>query len=245
MTAPTAAGAVGGSRPTVRSVARAGVFAASFVSLSSIMVGTAAAPVGPVDVGAWADSMTDDAMASLPVSTGIPPPQARDESGIDVPTRSGSIEDAIEHRARPVVVTIPSLGVIAPVGAASVEPVSGQLALPPDAASVVWYRHGPSPGQDGSAVLAGHVDWNGRQGAFFALGTLPPGAEISIGYDDDTTRRFVVQARRSYPKPELPVQELFAPTGEPRLTLVTCGGSFDRATRHYRDNVVVVATPVS
>ena len=123
--------------------------------------------------------------------------------------------------------------------------MSGQLAIPPDAASVVWYRHGPSPGQDGSAVLAGHVDWNGRQGAFFALGTLPPGAEISIGYDDDTTRRFVVQARRSYPKPELPVQELFAPSGEPRLTLVTCGGSFDRATRHYRDNVVVVATPVT
>ena len=169
----------------------------------------------------------------------------QEESGIEVPTRSGSIEDAIEHRARPVVVTIPSLGVTAPVGAASVEPLSGQLAIPPDAASVVWYRHGPSPGQDGSAVLAGHVDWNGRQGAFFALGTLPPGAEFSIGYDDDTTRRFVVQARRSYPKPELPVQELFAPSGEPRLTLVTCGGSFDRATRHYRDNVVVVATPVT
>ena len=166
-------------RPTVRSVACAGVFATSFVSLSSIMVGAAAAPVGPVDVGAWSDPMTDDALASLPVSPGIPPAQeAREESGIEVPTRSGSIEDAIEHRARPVVVTIPSLGVTAPVGAASVEPLSGQLALLPDAATVVWYRHGPSPGQDGSAVLAGHVDWNGRQGAFFALDTLPPGAEI-------------------------------------------------------------------
>ena len=233
-------------RPTVRSVARAGVFATSFVSLSSIMVGAAAAPVGPVDVGAWSDPVTDDALASLPVSPGIPPPrEAREASGIEVPTRSGSIEDAIAHRARPVIVTIPSLGVTAPVGAASVEPLSGQLALPPDAASVVWYRHGPSPGQEGSAVLAGHVDWNGRRGAFFALDTLPPGAEISIGYDDDTTRRFVVQVRRSYPKPELPVQELFAPTGEPKLTLVTCGGSFDRVTRHYRDNVVVVATPVT
>jgi hypothetical protein len=92
-------------------------------------------------------------------------------------------------------------------------------------------------------VLAGHVDWNGTRGAFFSLGTLPPGAEISITYDDDTTRRFLVQARRHYPKPELPVQEIFSVSGGPRLTLLTCGGSFDRATHHYRDNVVVVATP--
>jgi hypothetical protein len=32
---------------------------------------------------------------------------------------------------------------------------------------------------------------------------------------------------------------LFATTGPPRLALVTCGGSFDPATGHYRDNVIV------
>jgi hypothetical protein len=29
------------------------------------------------------------------------------------------------------------------------------------------------------------------------------------------------------------------------LRLITCGGSFDRATGHYRDNVIVYATMVS
>jgi len=36
---------------------------------------------------------------------------------------------------------------------------------------------------------------------------------------------------------------LFATTGPPRLALVTCGGSFDPATGHYRDNVIVWAKP--
>jgi hypothetical protein len=29
------------------------------------------------------------------------------------------------------------------------------------------------------------------------------------------------------------------------LRLITCGGSFDRATCHYRDNVIVYATMVT
>ena len=37
--------------------------------------------------------------------------------------------------------------------------------------------------------------------------------------------------------------EVFGPTPQPRLVLVTCGGSFDSARRHYADNVVVYALP--
>jgi hypothetical protein len=48
-----------------------------------------------------------------------------------------------------------------------------------------------------------------------------------------------------YAKSSAPLDRLFARDGPPRLTLVTCGGSFDRGTGHYRDNVVVTATPGS
>ena len=44
-------------------------------------------------------------------------------------------------------------------------------------------------------------------------------------------------------KSALPVDRLFARDGAPVLTLVTCGGEFDRATRNYRQNVVVTARP--
>ncbi len=39
-------------------------------------------------------------------------------------------------------------------------------------------------------------------------------------------------------------QALFTRTGDPKLYLVTCGGPFNTATGHYRDNVVVTAVPV-
>ena len=53
---------------------------------------------------------------------------------------------------------------------------------------------------------------------------------------------YVVQAVRSYPKAALPV-EVFDRSGAPRLVLITCGGSFDRRTRHYADNIVAYAVP--
>ena len=50
-------------------------------------------------------------------------------------------------------------------------------------------------------------------------------------------------ARERYRKTTIPLDRYFARDGAPRLTLITCGGPFDRTTGHYRDNVVVTAVP--
>jgi hypothetical protein len=39
----------------------------------------------------------------------------------------------------------------------------------------------------------------------------------------------------------LPTALVYGDTAGPALRLVTCGGSFDRASGHYRDNVIVFA----
>jgi hypothetical protein len=39
----------------------------------------------------------------------------------------------------------------------------------------------------------------------------------------------------------LPVGRIWNRTDRPVLRLITCGGSFDRETGHYRDNVIVYA----
>ncbi len=46
-----------------------------------------------------------------------------------------------------------------------------------------------------------------------------------------------------YPKNALPASEVFDQDTTSRLVLITCGGTFDWATRHYSDNVVVYALP--
>jgi hypothetical protein len=43
----------------------------------------------------------------------------------------------------------------------------------------------------------------------------------------------------------IPTGTVYGPTPGPELHLITCGGTFDRHNRHYRDNVVVTAIPVA
>jgi LPXTG-site transpeptidase (sortase) family protein len=130
-----------------------------------------------------------------------------------------------------------------PVVSTGVDTASGELALPAEAKVVVWYQYGPAPGEAGSAVLAGHVDWHGVPGVFFRLRELEAGDAVEVAMSDGSARRFRVVDVRLVDKPELPRAEVFARTGEPTLTLVTCGGEFDSSTHHYRSNVVVTALP--
>ena len=123
------------------------------------------------------------------------------------------------------------------------QPGTNDIEVPP-ISRVGWYRFAATPGAAGSAVLLGHVDGEGHEGVFFHLGSLRPGDPVRVGFADGTSRAFRVIGRQQFPKTALPT-DFFARGGPSRLVLITCGGSFDSSIRHYRDNVVVVAVPVT
>jgi sortase (surface protein transpeptidase) len=139
---------------------------------------------------------------------------------------------------------VPARGVDAVVEAVGVQP-DGQMTLPDDVDRVGWYRFGPAPGADGSAVIAGHVD-DREQG----LGALAPlreaevGDEVVVTDSAGTGTRWRVVSRELIQKQVLPLDRLFAREGPPRLTLITCGGPFLAEFGSYRDNVVVVTEPL-
>jgi hypothetical protein len=143
----------------------------------------------------------------------------------------------------PVRLRIDAIGVDAAILPVGVEPDGGMEV--PGADDVGWYRFGPSPGADGSSVLAAHVDLNGRRGVFFRIRQLPVGARVEVTMADGSTRAFRVNAVGKVPKGELGSSGVFDRNGEPRLALVTCGGDFDRRARSYRDNVVALAESVT
>ena len=144
---------------------------------------------------------------------------------------------------RPVGLGIDALGIAgATVIEVGVEP-NGDMEVPP-ADRVGWYRYGPTPGTDGSAILAAHIAYNGENGVFVRLDDLEAGDEVEVAYEDGTTGRFVVESNQRFDKDELPQDLVFARSGPPRLVLVTCGGQFDSQARSYEDNVVVVARPI-
>ena len=160
------------------------------------------------------------------------------------PATAGAKPPARQVVAVPVRIQIPALGVDAAVEPEGVDG-HGEMAIPEDVRTIGWYRFGPAPGAAaGSAVLVGHVD-SAEQGlgAFFGLPNLRRGDVISVTSADARVHRFRVVAREEFDKSVVPLASIFARDGAPRLTLVTCGGSFDRAARSYRDNIVVTAEP--
>lgn len=143
----------------------------------------------------------------------------------------------------PVAISIPALGVngaeIIPVGLED----NGELEVP-GAETVGWYQFGVGvDGGEGSAVLAAHIAYNGRNGVFVALSEASVGDEVVVsnGGEDITYR---VDSITQYGKFDLPIDDLFAESGDERLVLITCGGSFNPSLQSYDDNVVVIATPV-
>jgi sortase (surface protein transpeptidase) len=176
------------------------------------------------------------AVAGAPVAEVLETPSA--------PPETAAAPTAPAVAPVPVRIEVPALGVDSVVDPVGVAP-DGRMALPDDVGRVGWYRFGPAPGADGSAVIAGHVD-DREQG----LGALAPLREAAVGTEivltdaAGKTTRWRVVSRELIRKQVLPLDRLFARTGPPHLTLLTCGGPFLPELGSYRDNVVVVAEPV-
>lgn len=171
------------------------------------------------------------------------PPTALAGTEIDVPIRSARLDDLPQAQAlRPVAVRLAGIAVEAPVLPVGVDD-NNQFAVPA-ADTVGWYRHSASPGSPGAAVLAAHVDYGGRPGAFFDLDRMVPGDTLEVELEDGSVQVYEVTGNNQYDKSELPFDEVFRKTGDPVLQLITCGGTFDPVARSYEANVVVTAIPL-
>jgi hypothetical protein len=171
---------------------------------------------------------------TTPPAPGAPPP---------IGTRPAAPSSAVATPP-PVRLSVPALGVDAAVDPVGVEP-DGLMTVPAEVDRVGWYRFGPSPGAEGSAVVAGHADSREQGlGAMAPLREAAAGDEVQVTDAAGTTTRWRVVSREVISKRALPLDALFSREGPPRLTLITCGGPFLPEFRSYRDNVVVVAEPI-
>ena len=138
-------------------------------------------------------------------------------------------------------IDIPGIGVSAPMVTLG-DPVGDTLPVPTlaQAQDVGWYQFTTLPGTPGNAVVVGHVDTYTSSAVFYDLYLLVRGDLIYV--DMNGTRvRFRVTSIREVSKDQFPVSEVFGSTGKHLLWLITCGGDFDYATRHYLDNIIVSA----
>ena len=210
------------SGPSIAPATFAVVLALLLAALGAVALGRTYAPVSaaPAPAGAAAGPAAGAAPAvDGPAPAHLPP----------APPQQGALQ-----------LIVPALGIdrdTLPLGTAD----DGTLQVPATAQDIGWYGGGPLPGDDGPAVLAGHVDLDGRPGVFSALSTMAPGQHISVLRPDGEAVRFVVTRVEQHAKNAFPTDAVYGPTDAPELRLITCGGSFDERRGSYRDNVVVFA----
>ena len=145
-------------------------------------------------------------------------------------------------RSAPVAVRIPAIGVDAPVMLVG-KNADGTVQVPPlDIHNLTgWYEYGPAPGQNGPAVILGHVDSTTGISVFFYLKDLRTGDRLYVTLADGKVAAFAVDGVQKVPKDAFPTAAVYGSIDYPSLRLITCGGAFDQATGHYVDNVVVYA----
>jgi Sortase domain len=146
--------------------------------------------------------------------------------------------------AEPVSLVIPAIGVRSGLVHLGITR-AGTLQVPANPAVAGWYAASPRPGEPGGAVVAGHIDSLQGPAVFFRLRLLHPGERIYIRRADGTLAVFRVTTVRSYPKSRFPTKAVYGPTPDAQLRLITCGGTFDPATRHYLSNTIAYASLVS
>ncbi|MFC4058137.1 class F sortase [Planomonospora corallina] len=145
--------------------------------------------------------------------------------------------------SEPVGLDIPAIGVKgAPIDPVGLNPDQTVEVPPLNRPELVgWYKHRPTPGEAGPAVLLGHVDAHGRPAVFAKAHTLAPGDTIRVRRADGRTAVFAVDDLERVDKDAFPTDKVYGETSAPELRLITCGGAFDPATGHYEDNVIVYA----
>ena len=177
--------------------------------------------------------------AAVAPSTSGPAGPTRTTEVIDFPIRSWRRLPP----SPPVRLEIPAIGVSSRLVRLGLN-ADGSMQVPGDFQRAGWFTGGPQPGQLGPAVVAGHVDSRTGPAVFYRLNRLRPGDRIRVVRADRRVVEFQVESLASYPKQALPGDQVYGATTAPSLRLITCTGTFDRARRSYRDNLVVSALVV-
>ncbi|MFC7305452.1 class F sortase [Streptomyces monticola] len=144
--------------------------------------------------------------------------------------------------SRPVRIRIPAIQVEAPLMGLSLLP-DGSLDVPPaDVPQLAgWFQDGTSPGAVGTAVTAGHLDSATGPAVFYRLGAVRPGQTVEVDREDGRTAVFTVDNVELVPGDAFPDAKVYGQSDRPELRVITCGGTYTRATGGYQGNTVVYA----
>jgi LPXTG-site transpeptidase (sortase) family protein len=139
----------------------------------------------------------------------------------------------------PTRLKIPSIKVDAPVEYVGLTS-DGAMDVPKDTLTVGWFDLGPRPGENGSAVLAGHYGTiNNIPQVFNNLHKLHKDDKIYIEDEKGKNIIFVVREVQRYSKEDNSSGIFSSSDGKAHLNLITCAGVWNEAEKTFSERLVV------
>ncbi|WP_298788787.1 class F sortase [uncultured Marinococcus sp.] len=177
------------------------------------------------------DTGNDDSSSSQKVEEFVQVAEASEQPNETTETEPVELAD-------PEKLLIPSIDVEANLQGVGVLD-NGQMGVPDSAEGVGWFEPGVTPGEEGNAVMAGHVDSKSGPAVFFDLEDMEAGDEVQVTNEDDQELAFTVTKVVSYPRKDAPIEDIFGSSDGRHLQLITCTGTFKQAQGTHDERLVV------
>lgn len=180
--------------------------------------------------------------AGVTASTGLQLPSWGGSDGDFVAGPLG-LNPAVGSTSMPVSIQIPDASVDAEVELNQI--VDGIMLDPSGPYVVSWYEETGKLGEIDNVVMSGHIDyWEVGPAVFYTVAQLGEDALIQVAGDDGSTFTYAVEWVQEYDVAGLTdeaIGEIVGKTDYRALTLITCGGQFDRESGQYLSRTVVRA----
>jgi hypothetical protein len=121
---------------------------------------------------------------------------------------------SVPQAAAPIRVRIPTIGVDSSLARLD-RNSDGTVQVPSDPGQAGWFQRGAAPGDDGPAVILGHLDSAAGPGVFYGLSQLRPGDPVRIQRANGSELVFVVQRTATYSVDAFQVSRSTAPLPRP------------------------------
>jgi LPXTG-site transpeptidase (sortase) family protein len=147
-------------------------------------------------------------------------------------------------KSDPKKISLPTMGVEGYIQKVGTDQ-RNEVGVPSNIHLAGWFNKSSLPGKQGLSIIDGHVDGISKPGIFKELGSLSNGKTFTIEFGDGSKTTFRVTGKTKINQEDAP-SVLFSqdPTVKSQLNLITCGGTYDRAHRHYLDRIIITSVPV-
>ncbi|WP_323710799.1 class F sortase [Mammaliicoccus lentus] len=126
----------------------------------------------------------------------------------------------------PVKISIPRLNISNKLEHTGVNS-DGEMEVPKDINTPEWFKEGYKVGDNGNAVIAGHVNDGQNPGVFTDLHKLKKGDEIEVEDKNHKKLIFKVYDKKLYELKKSPVEKIFGYSSNRHLNLITCEGEYN------------------